>query len=94
MGLFSVGCFVSDLSLQRDTDECTWASSSQTLWGSWLCWEGMSTKWAGVNNFHALLSLLSSWGMRSRGVLFPGQAPLTLSVNWLGDKYSRCSHAG
>lgn len=72
----------------------TWASNSQTLWGSWLCWEGMSTKWAGVNNLHALLSLLSSWGMRSRGVLFPGQAPLTLSVNWLGDKYSRCSHAG
>lgn len=48
---------------------------------------------AGVNNLYALLGLLSSWGT-SRGVLFPGQAPLTLSVNRLGDKYSRCSHAG
>lgn len=94
VGLFSVGCFGSALSLQGDTDECTWASCSQTLWGSWLRWEGLSTKGAGVNNLHALLSLLSSWGMRSRGVLFPGQAPLTLSVNWLGDKYSRCIHAG
>lgn len=50
---------------------------------------------AGVSRLCALLSLLSScWGMRSRGVLFPGQALLVLSVNWLGDKYSRCSHAG
>lgn len=48
---------------------------------------------AGVSNLGALLSLLSSWATRSRGVVFPGQAPLTLSVNWLGDKYSRCSHA-
>lgn len=49
--------------------------------GAGSAWEGMS-KGAGVSALPALPTLPSPRSTRSRGVLFPGQAPLALSVNW------------